>query len=234
MSGRMSTNTGTAPRSTNAFAVETNVNDGMITSSPGPIADQHRGHLQRAGAGMREQGARSPGLRSSHSQQRREKGRHRTGGRSRSPRASPCTRAPLPSPGEGGCTYGAVSGPRATGAGRPAGSLQSVPDEGAAPRQHRAEERRTRRALRYSASRIIGVVPSAVRRCAMRERGQKQEHEGVDRTISNPAFDLRLDDRCRVQRRRWLRTRPAAAHSQRCCGTVTTRIPPPGPSGGSD
>ena len=31
----MSANTGTAPRSTNAFAVETKVNDGMITSSPG-------------------------------------------------------------------------------------------------------------------------------------------------------------------------------------------------------
>ena len=35
MSGRMSTNTGTAPRSAYAFAVETKVNDGMITSSPG-------------------------------------------------------------------------------------------------------------------------------------------------------------------------------------------------------
>jgi hypothetical protein len=31
----MSTNTGVAPRSTNALAVETKVNDGMITSSPG-------------------------------------------------------------------------------------------------------------------------------------------------------------------------------------------------------
>ena len=35
VSGRMSTNTGPAPRSTNALAVETKVNDGMITSSPG-------------------------------------------------------------------------------------------------------------------------------------------------------------------------------------------------------
>lgn len=35
VSARMSTNTGTAPRSTNAFAVETKVKDGMITSSPG-------------------------------------------------------------------------------------------------------------------------------------------------------------------------------------------------------
>ncbi len=36
VSGRMSTKTGVAPRSTNAFAVETNVNDGMMTSSPAP------------------------------------------------------------------------------------------------------------------------------------------------------------------------------------------------------
>jgi hypothetical protein len=35
VSGRQSTKTGTAPRSTYAFAVETNVNDGRITSSPG-------------------------------------------------------------------------------------------------------------------------------------------------------------------------------------------------------
>ena len=37
MSGRMSTKTGTPPRSANAFAVDTNVNDGMITSSPGTM-----------------------------------------------------------------------------------------------------------------------------------------------------------------------------------------------------
>ena len=35
MSGRMSANTGLAPRSTKALAVETNVNDGTMTSSPG-------------------------------------------------------------------------------------------------------------------------------------------------------------------------------------------------------
>src|SRR5262245_33874692 len=35
VSGRMSTNTGRAPERTNAFAVETNVYEGMITSSPG-------------------------------------------------------------------------------------------------------------------------------------------------------------------------------------------------------
>ena len=38
VSGRMSTNTGTPPRSTNAFAVETKVYDGMMTSSPGPMS----------------------------------------------------------------------------------------------------------------------------------------------------------------------------------------------------
>ena len=38
MSGRMSTKTGVAPRSTKALAVETNVKDGMITSSPGPTS----------------------------------------------------------------------------------------------------------------------------------------------------------------------------------------------------
>ena len=35
MSGRMSTKTVRAPRSANAFAVDTNVNDGTMTSSPG-------------------------------------------------------------------------------------------------------------------------------------------------------------------------------------------------------
>jgi hypothetical protein len=39
VSSRISTNTGVAPRSTNAFAVDTNVNDGMRTSSPGPTSD---------------------------------------------------------------------------------------------------------------------------------------------------------------------------------------------------
>jgi hypothetical protein len=36
VSGRMSTNTGFAPKRTKAFAVETKVKDGRITSSPGP------------------------------------------------------------------------------------------------------------------------------------------------------------------------------------------------------
>ena len=38
VSGRTSTNTGTAPRRTKALAVETKVNDGMMTSSPGPMS----------------------------------------------------------------------------------------------------------------------------------------------------------------------------------------------------
>ena len=38
VSARMSTKTGTPPRSTKAFAVDTNVNDGMITSSPGRMS----------------------------------------------------------------------------------------------------------------------------------------------------------------------------------------------------
>jgi len=37
VSGRMSTNTGRAPQRTKAFAVETNVYEGMMASSPGPI-----------------------------------------------------------------------------------------------------------------------------------------------------------------------------------------------------
>jgi hypothetical protein len=38
VSGRISTNTGTPPRSTNALAVETNVKDGMMISSPGWVS----------------------------------------------------------------------------------------------------------------------------------------------------------------------------------------------------
>src|SRR5688500_6710015 len=38
VSGLMSTNTATAPLNTNALAVDANVNDGMITSSPGWIS----------------------------------------------------------------------------------------------------------------------------------------------------------------------------------------------------
>ena len=39
VSGSTSTKTGVAPRRTNALAVEENVNEGMITSSPGPTSD---------------------------------------------------------------------------------------------------------------------------------------------------------------------------------------------------
>ena len=38
VSALMSTNTGRAPRSTKAFAEDTNVNDGMMTSSPGSMS----------------------------------------------------------------------------------------------------------------------------------------------------------------------------------------------------
>ena len=40
VSGRMSANTGRAPRRTNAFAVETNVKAGTITSSPGSMSSR--------------------------------------------------------------------------------------------------------------------------------------------------------------------------------------------------
>ncbi len=55
VSRRMSTNTGVAPRSTNALIVETNVNDGTITSSPGCRSEQQSGHLERMRARCREQ-----------------------------------------------------------------------------------------------------------------------------------------------------------------------------------
>jgi hypothetical protein len=50
VSARMSTNTGVAPRSANALAHDTKVNDGMMTSSPGCEVEQHRTHLERVGA----------------------------------------------------------------------------------------------------------------------------------------------------------------------------------------
>src|SRR3954463_10429970 len=55
VSGLMSTNTGTPPRSTTAFAVETKVKDGITTSSPGPMSREERRHLKRRGAGMGEE-----------------------------------------------------------------------------------------------------------------------------------------------------------------------------------
>ena len=41
MSLLTSTKTGTAPRATTAFATDTNVNDGTITSSPGPSSNSN-------------------------------------------------------------------------------------------------------------------------------------------------------------------------------------------------
>jgi hypothetical protein len=40
VSSRLSMNTGVAPRNTNAFAVETKVNDGTMTSSPGLMSSR--------------------------------------------------------------------------------------------------------------------------------------------------------------------------------------------------
>ena len=50
VSGRMSTNTGRAPRSTKALTVDTKVNAGQITSSPGADVEQQRRHLERVRA----------------------------------------------------------------------------------------------------------------------------------------------------------------------------------------
>ena len=62
MSGRMSTNTGRAPRRTKALTVETKVKDGTITSSPGCDVEQERRHLQRVGARGRQQRRRDAEL----------------------------------------------------------------------------------------------------------------------------------------------------------------------------
>ena len=47
VSGRMSTKTGLAPRRTKALAVETNVNEGTMTSSPG-FRSQRMAAISRA------------------------------------------------------------------------------------------------------------------------------------------------------------------------------------------
>ena len=64
VSGRMSTNTGTAPRSTKAFTVDTKVNAGQITSSPGPTSSEQRRHLERVRARRGQQHPRRAGERS--------------------------------------------------------------------------------------------------------------------------------------------------------------------------
>ena len=58
MSGRMSTNTGVAPRSTKALAVETKVNDGHDDLVAGPDVEQQRRHLEgvRARGGQQRPG----------------------------------------------------------------------------------------------------------------------------------------------------------------------------------
>ena len=67
MSGRMSTNTGLAPRSTNALAVETNVSDGMITSSPGPMSSSIAAISSAAVHDGVNRALAQPNSRSSHS-----------------------------------------------------------------------------------------------------------------------------------------------------------------------
>ena len=57
MSGRTSANTGLAPRSTNAFAVETNVNDGHDHLVARLDVEQQRRHLERVRARRRQQRA---------------------------------------------------------------------------------------------------------------------------------------------------------------------------------
>ena len=66
MSGRMSTNTGTPPRSTNAFAVDTNVNDGMITSSPGATIESSAAISSARRARVRQQQRFAPSICSSY------------------------------------------------------------------------------------------------------------------------------------------------------------------------
>ena len=72
VSGLISTNTGTPPRSTNALAVETNVNDGMTTSSPGSMPASSAA-ISRAAVHEWVSSARPhPTVCSSHSSQRFE------------------------------------------------------------------------------------------------------------------------------------------------------------------
>ena len=70
MSWRMSTNTGTAPRRANAFAVDTKVNDGMITSSPGPMSDRSADISRAPVQEWVSSARRQPRASSSHAPQR--------------------------------------------------------------------------------------------------------------------------------------------------------------------
>ena len=87
----MSTKTGTPPRSATALAVDGKVNDGTITSSPGPsrrAAPPSRARPCRSGSGARARRARARGAPRSGGRTARSRRR----ARSRSPRG--CTRTP--------------------------------------------------------------------------------------------------------------------------------------------
>jgi hypothetical protein len=71
VSGRTSTKTGIAPRSTNALAVDTKVNDGMMTSSPGPTSARIAAISSAAVQECVSRARRAPVKRASHSLQRR-------------------------------------------------------------------------------------------------------------------------------------------------------------------
>ena len=58
----MSMKTRRAPRSTKALAVETKVNEGMMTSSPGFMSSKQRCHLQRVRTGGSQQRFRNAEL----------------------------------------------------------------------------------------------------------------------------------------------------------------------------
>src|SRR5580765_2978695 len=66
VSSRTSTNTGTPPRSTKALAVETKVNEGMMTSSPGPMPARIAAISRAAVPECVRSALRQPTLRSSH------------------------------------------------------------------------------------------------------------------------------------------------------------------------
>ncbi len=67
VSGRMSTKTGTPPRSTKALAVDTKVNEGMMTSSPGPTSQRMAAISSAAVQEWVSSALRQPRFCSSHS-----------------------------------------------------------------------------------------------------------------------------------------------------------------------
>src|SRR5258706_14170185 len=70
LSSRTSTNTGTPPRSTKALAVETKVNEGMMTSSPGPMPARIAAISRAPVPECVSSALRQPTVRSSHAWQR--------------------------------------------------------------------------------------------------------------------------------------------------------------------